>query len=438
MRPLEFFKKACRARRYKEKAWVFSVFGCTRTSSQQLLNGRYLDVHRIDGQPFWVDENGEHQEFTDWNEPPNTPLLSFKDKVDLVIGDIPNLEGPVTTTVGNLFVNWYGIVHALGVKIPFQTGEVTVKSLLALIHPVFSSDIMHPDGTINYEAQDPKMIYAHEYVTFIKCMTALAGFVEVSVPSATPYTARTAPGIKELRDKLLKEHEHELNDPTVIAAIEKQLIAKDKEWIDQDPDKGFYIKGKSFNIVRKKLFLMGGIEANFNGDGGYTLVKNSLMEGPQLETLPALINTLRNGSYSRGALTALGGEAVKFFQRVLQNSRVVAGDCGVTYGVPYAITKANHKNFRGRYHIVNGETVAIGEDTEALIGKVIEFRTSQTCRLEHTDYCAVCMGDEVAKSPNGLSAMGSNMGSIFMTTMMAAMHSVELKVKSFNVKLHIS
>lgn len=438
MRPLEFFKKACLNRRYKEKAWVFSVFGCTRTTSQQLLNGRYLDVHRIDGQPFWVDENGEHQEFTDWNEPPNTPLLSFKDKVELQVGDIPNLVGPVTTTVGNLFINWYTLVHALGNKIPFQTGEITVKSVLTQIRPLFQSDLLHPDGSINYEAQDPKMIYAHEYVRFIQCMTATAGFVEVSVPSATPYTARTSPEAIALRDKLLKEHEHELNDPTVIAEIEKQLIAKDKEWIDQDPDKGFYVKGKSFNIVRKKLFLLGGIEASFKGDGTYTLVKNSLMEGPTIESLPALINTLRSGSYSRGALTALGGEAVKFFQRVLQNSRVVAGDCGVTYGIPYAITKNNHKNFQGRHHVVNGETVAIGDNTEALVGKVIELRSPQVCALEHTDYCSVCMGDRVAESPTGLSAMGSNMGSIFMYAMMSAVHGTALLVKEYNVKMHIS
>lgn len=438
MKPLEFFKKACLNLRYKEKAWVFSVFGCTRTTNAQLMNGRYLDVHRIEGIPYWVDENGEHQEFEDFDFPPNTPLLSFKDKVDLEIGDIPNLVEPVTTTVGNLFINWYTLVHVFGKKIPFQTGEITVKSVLAQIRPIFKSDILHPDGSLNIDAQEPNAIYAHEYVRYVQCTTALAGFVEVSVPSATPYTARTSPEVIELRDKLLKEHEHELNDPTVIAAIEKQLIAKDKEWIAQDPDRGFYIKGKSFNIVRKKLFLLGGIEPSFNGDGTYTLVKSSLMEGPTIETLPALINTLRSGSYSRGALTALGGEAVKFFQRVLQNSRVVAGDCGVTYGVPYRVTEQDHSNFKGRYHIVNGETVSIGTDTAGLIGKVIELRSPQACQSEHTDYCSVCMGDQVSESPTGLSAMGSNMGSVFMYAMMSAVHGTALLVKDFDAEMHIS
>jgi len=438
MKVLEFFKKACLNRRYKEKAWVFSVFGCTRTTNAQLMNGRYLDVHRIDGMPFWVDESGEHQEFEDFDFPPNTPLLSFTDKVDLVVGDIPNLEEPVSTIVGNLFVNWYVLVHSLGNKIPFQTGEIAIKNILPQIKAKFKSDIMHPDGTINYEAQDPNFIYAHEYVRFVQCMTALAGFVEVSVPSATPFTARTSPEVIELRERLLKEHEHELTDPTVIAAIEKQLIEKDKEWIAKDPDKGFYIKGKSFNIVRKKLFLMGGVEASFNGDGTYTFVRNSLMEGPTVDTLPALINTLRSGSYSRGALTALGGEAVKFFQRVLQNSRVVEGDCGVTYGIPCVITNENHKSFKGRFQVIDGKPVAIGENTKELIGKTIELRSPQACLSQHTDYCSVCMGEEVSKSPTGLSAMGSNMGSVFMSASMSAVHGTALLVKHFDASAHIS
>lgn len=437
MTPIDFFKLACKERRYKEKGWVFSVFGCTRNTNAQLMNGRYLDVHRMDGVPYYVDADGEHQKFTGFTDTPNTPLLTFKDKIDLVVGDIPTLTEPVTTTVGNLFVNWYGLVHALGTKIPFQTGEIAVKSILTLIKPLFTSDILHPDGTLNVDAEDPSLIYAHEYVRFVQCMTALAGFIEVSTPSATPYTARTAPGMTELRDRLFEEHKNELNDPTVIAAIEKQLIAKDKEWIDQDPDKGFYIKGKSFNIVRKKLFLTGGIEASFSGDGTFTVVKNSLMEGPTVENLPAMINTLRSGSYSRGALTALGGEAVKFFQRVLQNSRVVGEDCGVRYGILYGITKGNHANYKGRYHIVNGESVRI-EDTSKLIGQTIELRSPQTCTLEHSDYCAACMGDQVAQSPTGLSAMGSNMGSIFMYAMMSAVHGTALIVKDFDVKLHIS
>lgn len=432
MTPLEFFKAACKAGRYREKAWVFSVFGCQLTRDSALLSGKEWDVHRIDGIPYWVDADGEHQEFTDFTEEKNIPLLDPREDISLVVGDIPNLSEDVTTTVGNYFLNWYCLVHSMGNKVPFQLGEISVKKILKVIKPLFTNDILHPDGSLNTEAEDPTRIYVHEYVAFVRNTAATAGFVEVSVPSATPFTATTSPTIKPLREKLLKQYEGQLNDPTVIAKIEKELIAEDKKWIDQDPDRGFYIKGKSFNVVRKKLFLMGGIEESFNGDGTFSLVKTSLSEGMKVENMPALINTMRGGAYSRGALTALGGEAVKFFQRVLQNASVAADDCGVTYGIPFPVNQFNHSDLVGRYQTVDGETVAIGENTKGLIGKTISLRSPMVCKLGHTDYCAKCMGDVVARSPTGLSAMGSIMGSVFMDSMMSATHGTELSVVNFD------
>lgn len=434
MKPIDFFIMACKARRYKEKAWVYSVFGCQLTDDQQLLNPVKYDVHRIDGIPFYVDENLELQNFEGFENVKDEPLLSFRDKMTVRPGDIPNCSEEIQTTVGNYFLNWYTIVHPFGTKLPFQTGEFSIKAILKQVRPLFVNNLTHPDGSVNYEGQDPHLIYVHEYVRFVQCMTAVAGFVEVSVPSATPYTMRTSPEVIKRRDELLEQHKDNLEDPTVIAEIEKELISLDKAWIDQDPDKGFYIKGKSFAVTRKKLHVMGGIEANFNGDGGYSLVSNSLMEGIELQNLTAQINSLRAGSYARGHLTALGGEAVKFFQRVLQNIRVVSGDCGVGFGIPREVTKENHGDLVGRYQVVGGEAVLI-EDTKALIGKTIELRSPQACAADHTDYCEICMGKVVAASPTGVSAMGSGVGSVFMNAMMQATHGTALSVSDWDTSL---
>lgn len=434
MKPIDFFKMACKAGRYKEKGWVYSVFGCQLTSDQKLLNPVYLDIHRIDGIPFWVDENLELQNFEGMENLKDIPILSFRDNCTVYPDDIPNATEEIQTVVGNLFLNWYVFVYALGTKLPFQEGEIKHKPILKQIRPLFTSDIVHPDGTLNIEAQDPKLIYAHEYVKYVQCMTAVAGFVEISVPSATPYTVRTSPEVIKLRDELLLQYKDKLNDPTVIAKIEGQLIAKDKEWISKDPDIGFYIKGKSFNVTRKKLHIMGGIESNFSGDGGYSLVANSLVEGIRMENLPAQINSLRAGSYFRGKLTALGGEAVKFFQRVLQNIRIVPGDCGVTYGIPREVTADDHDILKGRFQIINGVVEEI-KDTKALIGTTIELRSPQACTAEHTDYCSVCAGTTVSASPTGVSAMGSGVGSVFMSVMMAATHGTALSVNHWEPSL---
>lgn len=434
MTAIEFFKAACKAGRYKEKAWVYSVFGCTITPEDRFGKGRLYDVQRKGGKVWWMSEDGL-QEFEGASDVPYTPVLTFRDKIHLEIGDIPSLTEPVDGIVGDYFVNWYGIYHSLGTRIPYQQGPISWKTLEPQIRPLFTSNILTPLGDIDYEAEDPKLIYVRHYEKFMSCMCALEGFANISVPSATPYTGRTDPAILVRRDELLEQHKDELGDPVVVAKIENELIALDKAFIEKDPDKGFLSKAKSFNVVRKKLFLMSGAEQNFNGDGGITLIPTSLYEGTDPKHLPAQINTLRSGSYSRGASTALGGEAVKFFQRVLQNVSIASHDCGTKLGLAMKFTAQDARDYVGRYAYVDGEEVYIETTSiaKSLIGKPLLLRSPQRCEASHTDFCAKCCGVTIASTPKAIAARGANIGSIFLYASMKKMHGQATVLKTIDL-----
>lgn len=435
MTPQTFFIEACKAGRYKEKAWVYSVLGVTITLPTAVFKD--YDVIRRNGKAtYWL--NGEEHDF-EGTRAPLDPLLSPKDPVHLELGDIPNLTKPVDTIIGNLLVNWYCIVFPFGRKIPFLEGEITISRVEKLIAPRLTSDILDDALEVIVEQQDPNKIYVHEYVRYISAALALAGFAEVSVPAATPYTAMTSPLVAKRRKELLAEFKDQLNDLSVIAKIEAELVKLDKEWIDQDPDKGFLIKAKSFKVARKKQFVMAGAEQSFRGDGTITLVDKPLSDGMDIRALPDSINTLRDGVYNRASNTALGGEAVKFFQRVLQNVKISMEDCGVDYGIPTLVTKDNLKIYYGMFFKTGKDWVELTDETfDSIAGKHFHRRTPGACQAPDTDFCAKCMGTRVSSAPLAMSAFGASLGDALLYVFMQAMHGTALETRKFDIRKLIS
>lgn len=435
MTPQEFFVAACKAGRYKEKAWVYSVLGVTITLPNAIF--RDYDVIRRDGKAtYWL--NGQQNDF-DAKLSPLDPILGPKDPVHLEPGDIPNLTKPTDTIIGNLLVNWYCIVYPFGRKIPFLEGEITISRVEKLIAPRLVSDILTDSLQVDTESEDPNAIYVHEYVKYISSALALAGFAEVSVPAATPYTAMTSPAVAKRRKELLTEFKDQLGDLSVIANIEKELIKLDEEWIAQDPDKGFLIKSKSFKVARKKQFIMAGAEQSFRGDGSITLVDKPLSDGMDIRAMPDSINTLRDGVYNRASNTALGGEAVKFFQRVLQNVKISMEDCGVEYGIPTLVTKENKGIYYGMFFKVGGSWIELTDESyDSVAGKYYQRRTPGACKAPDTDFCAKCMGTRVSSSPLAMSAFGASLGDALLYVFMQAMHGKALETRTYDIKRLIS
>lgn len=208
----------------------------------------------------------------------------------------------------------------------------------------------------------------------------------------------------------------------------------DREWIKGDASEGFFLGDKVYNTARKRMFLIHGPEAGFNEGGNAELVVNSLDEGWDITKMPAMVNSLRAGSYYRGALTALGGESVKFFLRVFQNTYISEQDCGVKFGKIITLDKDNAGDLEGMYQIDKGALKKLTPELlKSLVGKKIMVRSPQYCQTAHSDFCATCMGDKNSENPNGLGSAASDVGSLFMSIMMASAHAKELKTAPLRV-----
>jgi hypothetical protein len=245
-----------------------------------------------------------------------------------------------------------------------------------------------------------------------------------------------APGIRELRTKLIKENQGRLHDPAAIANIDAQLVAYDRKYLEGDASMGFLIKNKSFNIVRKKLFGMHGAETGLSEGVDVELIERSLSEGWDISKFPAMNNSLRAGSFSRGAQTMLGGESVKWLLRASSNITVTADDCGTRLGNLVSINDKN-LNFIVGFHLIAPTGSVYVEDREAAakyIGKQVMVRSPMFCKLDKTDFCKCCVGDRLAQNPTALSSAVAEYGSAFLSLFMAAAHSKALTVAHMDFK----
>lgn len=424
MNKQEYFLKALAAGAYRYKEWVLTAFSATQPPAKPSNPYPYQLVSSDAGLGY-VDTDGSVVALK-WTKP-NVAPYSFREPVSLKAGDLVNLKADVESTYGNALFNQIVLVYAFGDKLPYMTGRVSPRQLEGLIEPLLEDDPA-PDTE-----PDPSKIYVSEYLRFTEAIFSMVGYTQLCVPSASPRSLQTDPRIPALRKELLEKYKDHLKDPAYVALIEKELIAMDREWLKGDETEGFYLSGKSFDVIRKKMFLMSGAESGFKSDGTVDLITNSLDEGWNVDNMPAMINSLRDGSYSRGAETALGGEAVKFLGRVFQNTAVTEEDCGAKLGLDKLITKANVGRYSGGWLLTpKGLTQATSEYLKENIGKVVTFRTPLYCKTADTGLCSICVGAKNAMSPTSLGLLASDVGSQLLGISMSKMHGVKLEVATYD------
>jgi hypothetical protein len=431
-----FFLKAMQADEYRRRAWVISAFSLIREGMEAWKSDPY--PYRIVQTPsghFFVDpEKGNALTLIE-DADPKEPPLKIKDHIDLKEGEVPNVYADVKTTYGNVLFNFTAIIWPFGKKVEFLTGRVNAEKLEAYVLGRMVDDLK-PGETAPNEGDRNAPLYVSEYLKFCDAMFYLAGFTQLCVPAVTRKTMQAPPGIFELRKKLLEENKDRLNDPAVIASIMKKLIAYDKEYLKDDEGANFLITGKSYDVVRSKLFLMHGAEAGLGDGVQVDLVTNSLAEGWDITKFPAMNNSLRAGSFNRGAETMLGGEAVKWLLRASSNMTVTQEDCGARLGLEIFVDNDSIHKLPG-FSVVTQDGHEKVPDLEAAgkyMGKKILLRSSMFCKLEKTDYCAVCVGDKLALSPTALSAAIAGYGNTFLLLFMKKMHGTALQVARMNYK----
>ena len=398
----------------RSKSWTLCVFSIKDTApfSTLLENGKIVG----DGKTITI-TTGDTSILASWWKP-NTPLFDYKEVLELKAGDMVNVKAPIKTTYGRALVNQILLVETVGDKVPYQDGNWNKDKIINKVMDIVALGDEFTDQECH------KFLNATQYIT---------GFTQVCVPSASEKALSTDPQMVKRRNELLAKHKDQLDNPTVISSIEQELIAIDKAWLKDDPSSGFYLDGKAFNVARKRMHIMHGGERDFIDSNKMATIPVNLNEGWDMDQLPMLVNAIRDGTYSRGAATALGGEKVKKFQQAFQNARVSERDCKSKKLSKVRVTDYNYMMFDSRY-IQHGATVKLITSTElkAMIGKTINLRSPLYCKTAKTDFCEVCVGEAVAKHPDAINMLAATIGSVFMLLEMKRAHGSELATVNYN------
>lgn len=439
MKKLDFFIKAMQNGEYRRRAWVISAFSLIKEAPDAWKKDPYpYRIVQTPGGHLFVDpESGNQLSSIDGTTGDQAPF-QIKDAIALEANSLPNLTEAIETTYGNLLFNYTAVIYPFGNKIPYVQGRVSPNQMEEMILPRLADDPEEGDSAVKATGGGSS-IYVSEYLKFADAMFYLAGFTQLCVPAATRKTMTAAPGIQELKAKLLEENKDRLHDAAVIAKIQRELIAYDRNYLKGDPGENFLIGKKSFEIVRSKLFGMHGAETGLDEGVDVALIKNSLSQGWDVEKFPEMNNSLRAGSFNRGAQTQMGGEAVKWLLRASSNIAVKQDDCGTRIGKVVDVDGGNYKRLEGFYVLqAKGDLLIDKENSSSLVGKQVQVRSPMYCKLDATDYCKHCVGDQLGNNPTGLSIAVSEYGSAFLDIFLKAAHGKQLILAKMDYKSAIS
>lgn len=415
-----------------KRAWSVSIFSLINESAEAYKKDPYpYRLVQIPTGFFFVDPN-KNNELTKIDDTKiGEPLFSVTEKLTVTKEDnIPNLKETIITTYGNLYFNYVVLCYSVGDKIPYQNKRINV------IDTEFKITSVMQDTPIENIPKEKGVIYVDEYLKFCDAIFSLVSLTQICVPSATEKVITPAPGISEYKNKLLLENKDKLTDPAVIAKIDALLVEYDKAYLKGDLGEGFLINEKSYNVVRKRLFGMQGAETGLTSTHEVDLISNSLNEGWDMSKFPTIINTLRSGSFDRGAQTQLGGESVKWLLRSSSNINITEDDCGSTLGITFDIDDINYDKLINFYVIKNNESTLIENEEQAqkYINKKVMVRSPMYCKLGKTDYCKKCCGTNLSQHPTGASVAISEFGSIILTLFLKKMHGKTLSLSVMDYK----
>lgn len=430
-----WFKQAIKAERWKEPGWILKCFCVTDLEHVNEVTvsldnpPQPFDLFvNIDGKSYcYWDTDGN--EFTPIDGSDTTqPLLDYKGKITLNPGDLPNVHEITNTTYGNVVVNLYACVYAFGAKVPFFTGKLKGDEIEDYIVSKAVKDPGNPK---------PEEILPQEIDQYKKAVSSLAVFSVICCATGSRDTFTVNKEVLAKRDELLKKHEHELDNPTVVVDIEKQLLDLDKSLMGEDSENFFGPSSKLRNVGRKRQEIMYGLEGGL--DGSNNVLKKSLCEGIDFEQTPLMADTITAASQSRGLLTAQGGELVKYNLRMFQNAMIVSEDCGTKGYLAINVPKGNSGWLENRYMFQGSQTVLItAELAKKLEGQDIKLRSPGYCLEKDRNFCKKCVDANLAERKDGVAIAAAAGTNVIMQDAMKAMHGRQLANFDFDIAEHIS
>ena len=403
--------------------WVISMFSILMENT---------DFCKVEKDTIKVKVNDEWLTLNDVTV--GTAILQPETSITIPEGYLPNVKETTKTTIGRVLLNYVLITYNFGSKIPYQNIRIEVADIENNYIAVLLKDDI---------AEDSEFISVKEYIKFVDASTYLQNWAEVISSSATERSMIAPEGIKEkkkeLIEKAIKKHGPDaLKDYTVIADIEKDLKAFDKEFLKDDPSLGKLLGGKILNNSRKKLFLMAGAERNFNSaDEEALLIEETLEEGVgnDAEKLASNFNSIRFASYSRGNETFKGGLTAKILLRATSAIVIKGEDCKTKGYKEWVVTESNANSLVGRYLIIGDKPVLIDtvNDTKKHIGKTVKLRSPMYCIANGESICKTCAGVGLSSSENSVPLIITNIGAIILNLSMKAMHDTTIKTVEMNM-----
>lgn len=416
MTQYEYFKWAVENGMNLERHWLTRTFTIAISDTEAGKHREPGDWWIADQKAYTTNATGEAEEITGFVF--KEPLINYMELVPVKVGDFPLATEDLITGYSTLIFNLF-FYHAFGDAIPYHNERFSGKQIDTVVAKALREDKITPK----------------QLRLFSRCMSMSTVLCHAAVPSATKKGIMPIPGFKDYKVKLLKEYGDRLSDPVVLAEFEKKCLDFAKEWLEGDKIHEFRLKSKAFDVSMKRVHLVFGGEPTPDNPAKFDVSTESLLEGWDIESMPLYANSLRMGSYNRGALTALGGETAEFSARVFINSNIEVQDCGTKLYTPYPITSYSHGKFVGRTALVNGkETILEKGDTQQFIGKVVQLRSPNTCLAPQGNYCPTCLGRNVVESKIGLGIQASNPGQALLRAYLALMHGTKLSTEQYKLE----
>lgn len=437
MNKCKYLLEALNADAYIDSQWVISILSVvTEDPTREQEKKPYKIIHKNNYYFYLSEDNKTLVQLTETingNEVPiktDKPLFFIKEPILISSTEVKNLTTKnIETTVGRLIQNYILLIYPFGNKIEYINKRFTPKNIENIILKRYSLDNPEP------EYKDKNLIYFDEYDKFMDACVHMTNFNNISVPALT-YKALTPPPEASSRLKeLMEQHKGELNNPVVIAEIQKELQKIDKEYIKGDRAEGFLISNKDYDIVRKKMFLMYGDVHGFNENSDISFLAKPLCEGIDYSKLDVYNNDARYGSYSRGIQTVAGGTSVKELLRASSNTSVDEEDCKTTEGLNVFLTEKNVQSYYGLNIITDDGVVKLSDgNVDTFLNKNVRIRMPSHCKTSGNGFCSVCCGDKLSLHPNGLSAAVAEIGNNILYTFMKAMHGKKLATNKVKYK----
>jgi len=406
--------------------WIISAFSVSDGEPSQKYDGCLIQGST--GHSVYIGEDSAAVQIED--AVLGEPLYKCDEALTLQSGDMLNVTETITTTYGRALFNQIVLIKPFGKKIKYINRQTSTPEIVEIIEKSFDNDPKPGEP-----ARDD-VFYVSEYLAFSQSCFFLTGLTQLFTWAATEKNILPAPGMKEYKAQLLAENKDKLDDPVVIADIQKKLVEFDAQWRKGDPGNRFLITKKSVNLARMQKVMMYGAETISSDKGGKVhLHAESLYEGWTPASFTTMCTTARLKSFSRGAETALGGVEVKWLLRASGNINVTIEDCGSALGTMRAITADSSKALVGFHYLINGKPkkITAAEDLGSYLGKSLMIRSPMYCNMGHTDYCRICVGPRLSSTPYALSSAISAYGSAFLLSSLGAAHSKAIEVAQMDL-----